>query len=181
MDSPNAARAGILLEEASLSKSAQETDKTPSPSAKFTLHAHVLGKVVALQDVPDEVFANKLLGEGIAIDPSDDRLLAPCDGVVADITPTSHAVNFLADDGTEILLHVGIDTVKLNGRGFEVIAKKGQHVRRGELLLRFDRQIIREAGFSLITPMVVCQRKTGILLTPGQTVGPDTPVLEVMD
>ena len=139
----------------------EEKKDEPSPSQKkshtpTTLHAHLNGQIIPLENVPDEAFATKVLGDGVAIDPTDGKLYAPCDGKIESVADSKHAVNILANDGAEILLHVGIDTVKLGGKFFEVHVKDGQTVKTGDLLLSFDLQKIRSAGYKTITPMVVC-------------------------
>ncbi len=122
----------------------------------LTLFAHAKGKVVKLSDVPDEAFSSKTLGEGVAIDPSEGKLYAPCDGRVDMVFDTKHAVNIISDDGCEILLHVGIDTVKLEGKFFKAYVENGQDVKKGDLLLSFEIKKIKEAGYNLTTPMIVC-------------------------
>lgn len=122
---------------------------------KSTLYAHMSGRIVPIEKVEDDVFSQKILGEGIAVEPSEGRLYSPCDGTIDSIFDTKHAVNILSDDGVEVLLHIGIDTVKLGGRFFESHVRDGQKVRKGDLLITFDADKIREAGFKLTTPMIV--------------------------
>ncbi len=122
----------------------------------LTLFAHAKGKVVKLEDVPDEAFAAKTLGEGVAVEPAEGKLYAPCDGKIDMVFDTKHAVNIVSDEGCEILLHVGIDTVKLGGKHFKVNVENGQRVKKGDVLLTFDMKKIKEAGYKLTTPMVVC-------------------------
>lgn len=122
---------------------------------KSTLYAHMSGRIVPIEKVEDDVFSQKILGEGIAVEPSEGRLYSPCDGTIDSVFDTKHAVNILSDDGVEVLLHIGIDTVKLGGRFFESHVRDGQKVRKGDLLITFDADKIREAGFKLTTPMIV--------------------------
>ena len=132
-----------------------EPDTAPAGSAPTVLYAHMTGKAVPLEEVGDEVFSAKVLGEGIAIEPAEGRLYAPCDGRVDMVFDTKHAVNIVSSDGCEVLLHIGIDTVKLGGKYFESHVEAGQQVRRGDLLVTFDMEKIRRAGYKLTTPMIV--------------------------
>ena len=132
-----------------------EPETAPAGSAPTVLYAHMTGKAVPLEEVGDEVFSAKVLGEGIAIEPAEGRLYAPCDGRVDMVFDTKHAVNIVSSDGCEVLLHIGIDTVKLGGKYFESHVEAGQQVRRGDLLVTFDMEKIRRAGYKLTTPMIV--------------------------
>src|SRR5262245_17733416 len=102
------------------------------------LVAPLAGWCSSLDEAPDEVFAQRLLGDGCLIDPTSDTLCAPCAGEVISVAPTRHAVAVRADNGVEILLHVGIDTVALKGEGFQLLTAVGRRVRAGEALLSFD-------------------------------------------
>lgn len=124
-------------------------------AATLRLRAPVAGRVLALGEVPDPMFAEGTMGPGLAIDPSGDVIVAPADATVASVFPTGHAIGLLLDDGTELLIHIGIDTVGLKGDGFETLVSAGEHVRAGTPLLRFDVGRIRAAGLSPITPIVV--------------------------
>ena len=115
----------------------------------------ISGKVLPLSKVEDAVFSSGAMGNGIAIDPSDNKVYAPFDGSVEFIADTKHAVGLKSDDGVELLIHVGMDTVKMNGKGFDVKTKVNQRVKEGDLLLEFDRDEIQKKGYSLITPVVV--------------------------
>jgi phosphocarrier protein FPr/phosphocarrier protein len=108
-----------------------------------------------LAEIPDEVFARAMLGEGVALDPIGGELLAPCDGEVISVAAARHAVALRAANGAEILVHVGIDTVALGGEGFEPRVRKGDRVRAGDLLLRFDLELLGRKARSLITPVIV--------------------------
>ncbi len=124
--------------------------------ASVVLGAHLSGTVVPVEKVEDEVFSQKILGDGVAIEPSDGKLFAPCDGRVEKIFDSKHAINIVSDTGCEILLHIGIDTVKLGGKYFTVRAKEGQTIKKGELLISFDTKSIRDNGYKLVTPMIIC-------------------------
>ena len=95
------------------------------------------------------------MGNGIAIDPTDNKVYAPFDGTVEFIAETKHAIGLKSDDGVELLIHVGMDTVKMNGKGLDVKTKVNERVKEGDLLLEFDRNEIQKEGYSLITPVVI--------------------------
>jgi len=113
------------------------------------------GWCAALDEVPDEVFAGRMLGDGLAIDPTDGVVLAPCDGEILNLPASSHAVSIRTPHGFELLIHVGIDTVRLGGRGFDARVKPGARVRMGDELIRFDLDLVARAAKSLMTPIVV--------------------------
>jgi phosphoenolpyruvate-protein phosphotransferase len=127
---------------------------TSDTSSSVTLLAPLSGIVVPLDRVPDPAFARRLAGDGLALEPLDQRLVAPCDARVLHVHRAGHALT-LAASGLEILIHVGLDTVKLNGKGFDPRVKPGDEVRAGDLLLTFDADYIATHGRSLITPVVV--------------------------
>ena len=109
-----------------------------------------------LEKVDDEAFSQGILGEGIAVEPVEGRLYAPCSGKVDTVFDTKHAVNIVSDNGCEILLHIGLDTVKLEGKYFEAHVKDGQKIQKGDLLISFDIAKIRSAGYKITTPIVIC-------------------------
>ena len=113
------------------------------------------GTLVPLSEVPDETFASGVLGEGIAIEPSDGLFCSPVDGTVETIAETKHAIGFAADNGLEILVHVGLETVSLNGEGFEILVKEGDKVKAGQPVAKADLALIRERGLKTITSIVV--------------------------
>ena len=121
--------------------------------------APLAGTVVALSDVPDPVFGKGIMGPGVAIVPSGDTAYAPGAGVVVAAQPTGHAFGLLLDSGVEVLIHVGLDTVKLKGEGFRVHVAKGDRVAAGAPLVTFDRNVIEAAGYPLITPVVILNAK----------------------
>lgn len=120
-----------------------------------TLKSPMKGRILELSQVPDEMFSQGMMGAGIAIDPSEGKVFAPCDGTVATIFKTNHAVAIAADNGAEVLVHVGIDTVKMNGDGFRAHVKNGDRVKEGQLLIDFDLDLVKSRAKSQITPMVV--------------------------
>ena len=113
------------------------------------------GNIVPLNKVPDETFASGVLGEGIAIEPSDGLFCSPVNGTVETIAGTKHAIGFVADGGLEILVHVGLETVSLNGEGFEILVKEGDKVRKGRPVAKVDLDLIREGGLKTITSVVL--------------------------
>jgi PTS system beta-glucosides-specific IIC component len=139
------------------------------------------GTVVALSEVPDPVFAGGVMGPGVAIIPTGDTVYAPGPGTVAAAQPTGHAFGLVLDGGIELLIHVGIDTVNLKGEGFDVKVKAGDRVHVGTPLVTFDRRVIEDAGYPLITPVVVLNADDFGDVTPvleGE-VTPGTPVITV--
>lgn len=121
-----------------------------------TYGAHMNGTMVLMNEVDDPVFSQSVLGEGVAIEPSEGMLYAPADAEVSTLFETGHAIGLMTEDNTDILLHIGIDTVQLNGLYFDPLVKKGDHVRKGQPLIKFDIDAIKNAGFKVTTPMIVC-------------------------
>lgn len=117
--------------------------------------APMRGRVIPLEQVPDKTFADKLLGDGIAIEPEDGLVVAPVDGKIALVFETKHAVAIQTDSGVELLIHVGIDTVKMKGKGFKSFVKNGDRVKAGDKLLEVDLDLVREKAVSSITPILV--------------------------
>jgi glucose-specific phosphotransferase system IIA component len=113
------------------------------------------GPVVPLEEVPDPIFAQRMAGDGLAIDPLDQRLLSPCNGTVTKVHRNRHAVALTTDEGVKILIHIGIETVGLDGEGFQVRVSEGQRVSKGDLLVEFDADVIARKAKSLITVVLV--------------------------
>ena len=120
------------------------------------LSAPVAGNAVPVSQVPDPTFAEELLGKGIAIEPTEGKVYAPCNATVDMMFETGHAVSLVADFGAEVLIHVGLETVSLKGKHFTVHAANGDKVKKGDLLIEFDLEAIKAEGFNTITPMLVC-------------------------
>lgn len=156
LDSENADKIDELLETENAAAESKCTKAAEKSTDEIELFAHMNGTVVKLENVEDEVFSEKILGDGIAIEPTEGKLYSPCDGKVDKVFDTKHAINIVTDNGCEILLHIGIDTVKLNGKWFEVYVSDGQTIHKGELLISFDMDEIKRAGFKTTTPMIVC-------------------------
>ena len=114
------------------------------------------GKSVPLKEVSDPTFAEEMLGKGMAVIPADGRIYAPADGKIGMLFDTLHAISMTTDFGAEVLIHVGIDTVKMNGDGFEAHVSAGDRVKKGDLLLVVDLDKVKAAGYDTITPMLVC-------------------------
>ena len=128
-----------------------------APAAKDTvLSACLNGTVVPLADVKDEAFASGVLGNGIAIEPADGELVAPADGEISSTFETHHAVGMTTADGAELLMHIGIDTVKLGGKHFTYLVNEGDKVKKGQPLIRFELEAIKAEGYPVITPVIVC-------------------------
>ena len=118
------------------------------------INSPLTGKIVALEDVPDEAFSTGILGKGIAIEPSESKVHAPCDGTITFIPSTNHAIGFECDDGLQILIHLGIDTVNLNGKGFNVLVETNQHIKKGTEIIELDLDYLKDNAKSLISPIV---------------------------
>lgn len=151
----NAAAATVGGSEGSSAAPAATAVAEKTEYALVRMRQPLQGTIVPLEDVPDSTFADRLLGGGVAIDPSGNQVVAPAAGVVSQAFPTGHAVALTLDDGAEVLIHVGLDTVKMNGEGFTVHVKNGDRVAAGQPLVDFDRSAIEAAGYKAITPVVI--------------------------
>lgn len=117
--------------------------------------APISGKTIQLSEVPDPVFAEKMVGDGIAIDSTGDTVVAPCDGTISLIMDSKHAFSIKTTDGIELLVHIGLETVSLNGEGFETLQSVNTKVSAGTPILKIDRKLIESKGLSLITPVII--------------------------
>nr|HET6903449.1 PTS glucose transporter subunit IIA [Ktedonobacteraceae bacterium] len=135
--------------------------------AEILILAPIDGTVVALEDVPDEVFAQKMAGDGVAIDPSGSVAVAPISGDLVKLFPGGHAFGISTSEGVELIVHIGLDTIELKGEGFENIATEGQQVKAGTPIVRFDRATIERKGKEIVSPVVstgegtIVRRATG--------------------
>lgn len=123
--------------------------------AQLVLASPLKGTVIQLSDVKDEAFSSGALGKGAAIEPEEGVLYAPADGTISALFPTGHAIGLTTESGLELLMHVGMDTVQLDGKGFRAFVEAGETVKTGQKLLEFDMKLIRDAGYSLVTPVLV--------------------------
>lgn len=115
----------------------------------------VSGTIVALSDVQDPVFSEKMMGDGIAIQPTDEWFVSPCDGEITALFPTYHAIGITTLEGLELLIHIGLDTVELNGKGFKAVIKEGANVKAGDRLVKIDHKKITKLGKSILTPIII--------------------------
>ncbi|MCY8979877.1 beta-glucoside-specific PTS transporter subunit IIABC [Bacillus halotolerans] len=120
-----------------------------------TVYAPFSGKVIPLSKVPDEVFSSGAMGQGLAIEPSDSKLYAPFDGTIVMVAPTKHAIGLRSTSGIELLVHIGLDTVTLDGTPFSLKVKEGDTVKKGEVLAEFDKALIEQKGLTTITPVII--------------------------
>ena len=159
---------GIKEEPVAETNSAEVTEKTVEASTKTVAEETVLpevsdneilspvaGKAVELRDVPDQTFAEGVLGDGMAVEPSEERVIAPADAEVSTLFDTHHAVGLTLDNGAELLIHIGINTVELDGKGFKAHVSAGDRVKKGQTLITFDKKFIESQGYPTITPVIV--------------------------
>lgn len=140
--------------------------------------APISGKAIDLSEVPDPVFAQKMAGDGLGIDSTGDTIVAPCDGELTLVFKTKHAFAMTLNNGIELLVHIGIETVSLNGEGFEQLAEQGTKVKAGTPIIKIDRELIKSKGLSLVTPVLITNPdvvksmdvKTGMNVVAGETV-----------
>lgn len=124
-------------------------------AGEILLSSHMEGAAIPMSEVKDATFASEVLGKGIAVIPKKGEVTAPCDAVVETVFATRHAIGLKADNGAEILIHVGINTVELGGKFYTSHVKEGDRVRIGQVMLTFDMEKIKEAGYDLTTPMII--------------------------
>ncbi len=128
--------------------------KAKEVPAEEVFYGYADGELIAMEDVKDDTFANKVLGDGVAVIPSEGKVFAPADGVVTSVFDTKHAVCFASSCGTELLIHIGVDTVNLQGKYFTAHVKDGDAVKKGQLLVEFDKEQIEKAGYDTVIPMI---------------------------
>ena len=192
METPEADAIGtvsedVAVEETTAPVSSNNGEKSPETAAEavsgknIVLGAHMTGTVVKLADVSDEAFASGAMGDGTAIEPSEGKLYAPADGTIETVFATKHAVGMTTDDGAELLMHIGIDTVKLGGKYFEAHVEPEQKVKKGDLLVSFDLEAIKKEGYPLTTPLIVCNSDdyTSVQAVSEGTVKPGDQLLKI--
>lgn len=152
-----------------------------SESQGIQIFSPAAGEAVPISEVSDPTFGEEILGKGIAIKPSEGKIVAPCDATVDLMFDTGHAVSLISDTGVEILIHVGLDTVALKGKHYTVHTKSGDKVQKGQLLIEFDVDAIAADGYDTITPVVICN--SGDFSTfaghSGKTVAPGDLIIDL--
>ena len=144
--------------------------------------APISGNILPLNQVPDEVFAQKMVGDGIAIEPtSSGTMLSPADGRVEKIFDTNHAFSIVTDSGIELFVHFGIDTVQLEGKGFERLVEEGKTVKRGTPIIKYDYEFLKANAKTVITPVIISNidEFAGLEKSSGDAIAGETKVLEV--
>ena len=140
---------------AKVEEKAEEAAPAPKEIQQEIIASPLIGNIVPLDQVPDQVFASGAMGKGIAIDPTDGVVVAPAKATVNLVFPTGHAIGLTTENGAELLIHIGMDTVSLAGKGFKTYVEAGQVVEAGQKLIEFDLATIREAKLPVITPVIV--------------------------
>ncbi len=133
----------------------KEERKEQSSVEQEIICSPLKGKIMALSEVKDEVFSKGVLGKGIAIEPSEGKVVSPVDGVITTFFPTGHAIGITTDKGVEILIHVGMDTVQLEGKYFTPKVDQGAKIKKGDIILEFDKEAIEKEGYLITTPVIV--------------------------
>lgn len=147
----------VAVDDTKIESGAKDTKKVYSP---------VQGEMITLDSVNDPTFAQKMLGDGVAVIPEDGKFYAPFDGVVETVFPTKHAIGLKSDTGIELLMHIGLDTVELKGKPYDVKVKANQHVKKGDLLVKADLDAIKKAGYDTTTPLIVTNSKEFVEIVP---------------
>lgn len=124
-------------------------------SVEVEIYAPISGEIVNIEDVPDVVFSEKIVGDGVAVRPIGNKIVAPVDGVIGKIFETNHAFSMESKEGIELFVHFGIDTVELKGEGFTRIAQEGQSIKRGDTVIEFDLPLLESKAKSVLTPIVI--------------------------
>ena len=134
----------------------EETTTTTTTNAEVVMFKNpIKGSVASITEAPDAAFSEKMMGDGVVIIPEDNAVYAPCDAEVTFVFPTKHAIGLTAEGGLELLIHVGLDTVKLEGNGFNVLVNDGDKVKQGDKLMEFDLEYIRQNATSVATPFII--------------------------
>lgn len=165
----------------------KKENKSKTESNETLVHKEVLlspikGEIVPLSKVDDDAFSKEIIGKGLAIVPTEGKVYAPADGVITTFFPTGHAIGMTTDKGAEVLIHVGMDTVQLEGEYFTPVVKQGDKVKKGDLILRFDESEIEKAGFSTVTPVIVTNydRYLDIVATDKKSVTTNDDIITII-
>lgn len=156
--------------------------KKTEKQTEETVFAPLTGSLLNLEDVPDPVFSQKMMGDGMAIEPAEGVLVSPVDGEIIQLFHTKHAIGIKSATGMELLLHIGLETVAMNGEGFEAFVKEGDKVKVGDKLITFDLDLIKEKAASTITPIIITNGdiiENVVKSDAGQVVRGSAKVLEV--
>lgn len=160
----------------------EEKKEKPSIVKQTEIVSPIKGRVVKMENMKDAAFASGVLGKGVAILPEEGKVYAPVDAVVSAMFPTLHAIGLKTEEGVELLIHVGLDTVQLEGKGFEAMIKQGDLVKKGQLLVKFDKEFIEQQGFSTETPVLISNADDylDIVETKSEKVNPGENLLTVL-
>ncbi|WGE71856.1 beta-glucoside-specific PTS transporter subunit IIABC [Actinobacillus equuli subsp. haemolyticus] len=153
------------------------------PLNKFNLVSPLEGNIQKLTEIADPMFASEALGKGIAIEPTKGELISPVNGTISSVFPTKHAYNIISDDGLEVLIHIGMDTVQLNGTYFETFVKDGDHIQVGQLLGKFDIENIKAKGYSVVTPIIIANSDEylDVIVTNEPYIYQNEPLIKVLE
>lgn len=168
------------IEPVKLNNDAETT--TVQEDLEVHIQAPLTGDVIALSDVADPVFSSGAMGDGLAIKPTKNEVVAPVDGSIVMTTPSKHAIGIRSNSGIEILIHVGMDTVQLNGEHFELLVQDGDAITAGQPLLRFDTEAIEQAGYSTVTPVIITNHAefNELIKTTDKSVAHGDNIIEVI-
>ncbi len=146
------------------------------------IFAPLSGEIVNIEDVPDVVFSEKIVGDGIAIQSSGNKMVAPINGTIGKIFETNHAFSIASDNGIELFVHFGIDTVELKGEGFKRVAKEGQYVKQGDIIIEFNLPMLKEKAKSILTPVVISNMDEiqEIIKLSGNVIAGVTPIIRII-
>lgn len=153
--------------------------KKEAVAKEVKIYAPLSGEIVNIEDVPDVVFSEKIVGDGIAIRPTGDTIVAPVNGTIGKIFETNHAFSIESEDGVELFVHFGIDTVELKGEGFTRLAEENQEVKVGDLIIKFDLELLQSKAKSVLTPVVISNMDevTNLQKLSGEVVAGESTVL----
>lgn len=150
-------------------KKKEKIEKPKSNHDILDVAAPVQGELIDLSNVADQVFSQKMMGEGFAVVPSSENIVAPVSGQAVTVFPTGHAIGIRTENGVDVLVHIGLDTVNLQGKGFDVLIKEGDHVSIGQPIVNFDQRVLEENGMDATTMVVFTEGfKRKIKVTPKQ-------------